>query len=73
MKAFRLVCAVISLASLAACLWFSWTVFANDTGKGPAFDNYLTKLGIASLVWFVTAPFWMTPELFRKSDKPDAE
>ncbi len=66
MKALRIVCFVVSLASLATGLGSAISVFSNGIVGGDAFAQYKTTLLISTIVWFLTAPFWMVPELFRR-------
>jgi hypothetical protein len=51
----RILFSVIGIISLAVCVT---TPILSFVGK-ISFDGYLLWFNIATLVWFITAPFWM--------------
>ena len=50
----------ISIGALLAALIASLLVFTGDM----AMDSYIIVINTVSIIWFVTAPVWMVPELF---------
>ena len=60
MKIFAL---IVSIISLFACILIPFLSFFNVV----SFETYLRWFNIASLFWFLSAPIWLIPNLFKKT------
>jgi len=56
------VCAMLAIVSLIGCIVFPVLCFGHYIDK----HAYITWLDWATVLWFLTAPFWFTPGLFGK-------
>jgi len=55
-------CQILALLALAVCISVPIVAYL---GKF-SFAQYLRWFNLASLLWFLTAPFWIVPRLFGK-------
>ena len=64
----RKVAAVVAVLALAICLVAPVRVFLGQPTDDYArnFAIYKTWFNWATLLWFVSAPVWMVPEIFRR-------
>lgn len=53
-------CALLAMLALLVCVVAPVLCFAHYIDK----PTYLTWLNWATLLWFLTSPFWFTPGLF---------
>jgi|GEM_PF-3139405 len=51
---------ILAILSLLVCLSSGILAFTQTI----RFEQYKLILNLASLVWFLTAPFWLVPQLF---------
>jgi hypothetical protein len=62
-------CAIVAIAALGICIESALPVLL----WGASFDSYLVLFNVLTLVWFITAPIWLVPELFGEKIKKEAE
>ncbi len=71
MNPIRIVAGIIAVIALLICIWAPFRVFfglpTDDYQRN--FEIYLTWFNWATLLWFISAPIWMVPEIFRKEKK----
>jgi hypothetical protein len=60
---------ILAILSLIAGLVFSVLVFTGTM----TMDQYQTAFNVISLLWFLTAPLWLVPELFGKKSGGSAD
>ena len=54
---------IVSILSLFVCILTPFLSFFNVV----SFETYLRWFNIASIFWFLSAPIWLTPGLFKKT------
>jgi len=59
----KIIAVIISIISLGACITIPFISFFGVID----FGTYLLWFNIASLLWFISAPIWLTPGLFKGS------
>lgn len=63
----RIVAAVLAIIALLVCLIAPLSVlFSDPANYEENFRDYLTMFNWATILWFISAPFWLVPEIFQK-------
>ncbi len=57
------VCSFVAIIALTVCLASGFLAYFETVSM----DDYKTILDLATVVWFITSPFWMVPQLFGKA------
>ncbi len=69
----RLIAALLAIVALLICVAAPLYVFLMGMENYEAnFAGYKVWFNWATLLWFISAPFWMIPEFFQKQ-KEDEE
>ena len=71
MKALRTIAAIVALGALAVCLAAPLRVLLGEPAGVYAddFNTYVGWFNGATIVWFVSAPLWLIPELLGRRGK----
>ncbi len=71
MKPYRLIAGFFAILALIICIVAPLRVFlgmpTEDYDRN--FEIYLTWFNWATLLWFISAPVWMVPEIFQKEQE----
>lgn len=69
MKGPRLIAAIFAIIALLICIIAPLCVFMGDPANYEQnFATYKTVFGWNTLLWFISAPFWLVPEVFQKEE-----
>jgi len=69
MKGARLIAAIFAILALLICIIDPlWVFLSKPEDYAANFERYKTIFNWATLLWFVSSPLWMVPELFQKED-----
>ncbi|HOJ59636.1 MAG TPA: hypothetical protein PK878_05070 [bacterium] len=71
----RIICAVIAILALLVCLGSSLRVFwGSPTGDYQQdFSIFKTWFTWGTVVWFLSAPYWLIPDFFKSDTGKDEE
>lgn len=71
----RIVCGILATIAILICIASPLRVFfGSPTGVYEQdFATFKTIFNWATLLWFLSAPYWMVPELFSSKTKKEDE
>ncbi len=68
MNQYRLFAAFVATIALLICIMAPILVLIGDSANYEQnFRQYKTWFNWATLAWFLSAPFWLVPEIFQKN------